>query len=182
MEPPENPGLFTLAVWVGRAPERAAAYSLVGWDGACPESLVQDYVELQTVMDDAPGVVRELVTAATVDSIRASEARWLPRGPYWRLCARHDPTGELVGFTELQVPHTRSGVAEQGDTGVRFAHRNRGIGRWLKAVNMLRLLDERPDVCMVVAVNAGSNEPMLKINREMGFRTAVRLQRWYLGV
>ncbi|HKY75356.1 MAG TPA: hypothetical protein VJS45_04400, partial [Acidimicrobiia bacterium] len=51
----------------------------------------------------------------------------------------------------------------------------RGLGRWLKAVNALRLLDERPDVEFIDTWNAGSNEAMLGINVAMGFAP---LENW----
>ena len=60
-------------------------------------------------------------------------------------------------------------MAFQGDTGVRPDHRGHGLGAWMKAVNHLRLADERPDVEWVQTWNAASNEPMLRINRALGF-------------
>jgi GNAT superfamily N-acetyltransferase len=171
-----------LVDWIERAHERASDYSLVGWDGPCPEELLDPFTRLQAVMDDAPGVQPELVVTETPMTTRARERRWLARGPYWRLCTRHAPTGELVAFTELQVPTTRPGIADQGDTAVRLDHRERGIGRWLKAANMLRLVDTRPEVQFVDTINAADNAPMIGINREMGFRPVLNWQRWDLAL
>lgn len=169
-----------LTNWIVRAQERASDYSLISWDGACPDDLLDSFARLQAVMDDAPGVQADLLVTETPESTRARERRWLARGPYWRLCSRHDPTGELVGFTELQVPTTRPAIADQGDTAVRLDHREHGLGRWLKAVNMLRLLDERPEVQFVDTINAANNAPMIEINRAMGFRAVLSWQRWDL--
>lgn len=169
-----------LVHWIERAHERASEYSLVGWDGPCPEELLESFTRLQATMDDAPGVQPELVVAETPATTRARERRWLARGPYWRLCARHVPTGELVAFTELQVPTTLPAIADQGDTAVRLDHRERGIGRWLKAVNLLRLIDTRPEVRFVDTINASDNAPMIGINRELGFRPVLSWQRWDL--
>jgi GNAT superfamily N-acetyltransferase len=58
----------------------------------------------------------------------------------------------------------------QGGTAVDPTHRNKGLGRWLKAAMLQRLLDERPEVANVDTWNAGSNEPMLAINVALGFR------------
>lgn len=170
----------TLVGWVDRARDRGSEYSLVGWDGECPDELLDQFTRLQAVMDDAPGVEPELVVAETRESTRLREQRWLARGPYWRLCVRHDPTGDLVGFTELQVPATRPGIADQGDTAVHPDHRERGLGRWLKAVNMLRLVDRRPEVRFVDTIDAADNGPMLSINGAMGFTPVLTWQRWDL--
>lgn len=171
-----------LAGWIERAQERASGYSLVGWDGPCPDELLDQFSRLQAVMDEAPGVQPELAVTETAESTRARERRWLARGPYWRLCAREDLTGELVGFTELQVPKTRPGIGDQGDTAVRADHRERGLGRWLKAVNMLRLVGTRPEVRFVDTINAADNVPMIGLNRAMGFRPVLTWQRWDLSL
>ena len=87
--------------------------------------------------------------------------------------ARHDATGEIVGLTELVLPPHRPWRAHQGDTGVNPAHRGKSLGRWLKAVNLLRLLDERPAVREVETYNAGTNQAMLSINHALGFTRRV---------
>jgi GNAT superfamily N-acetyltransferase len=88
----------------------------------------------------------------------------------WVVVARHDATGDLAGYTAFFFKKFRPWQVLQGDTGVDPAHRDRGLGRWLKAVNLLRLLDERPEAQVVDTENAGSNEPMLNINVALGFR------------
>ena len=90
---------------------------------------------------------------------------------------RHDASGELVGISELYLPRARPWFAFQGDTGVDPAHRGHGLGAWMKAVNHLRLRDERPDVEVVQTWNADSNEPMLRINRALGFAAGAALPR-----
>jgi GNAT superfamily N-acetyltransferase len=84
--------------------------------------------------------------------------------------ARHKPTGGLAGFTTVFCPRLRPDLIWQGDTGVDPAHRNRGIGRWLKAAMALRIKESHPEARRIDTYNAGSNAPMLSINLEMGFR------------
>ena len=59
-------------------------------------------------------------------------------------------------------------------------HRNLGLGRWLKAANALRLLDERPEVTTIETWNAGVNAAMLAINHAMGFQPVAEWQEWTL--
>jgi mycothiol synthase len=163
--------------WVRRAGERAAGYSLVAWDGPCPDELLDAFVELKGVMNTAPLEAFEWEDErVTAEQWRAIEAAWAARGSEpWYVCARHDDSGELAGYTELVLTATWPQMAAQGDTGVWPKHRERGLGRWLKAVNALRLLDERPEVEFIDTWNAGSNEAMLGINVAMGFRP---LENW----
>jgi hypothetical protein len=61
-------------------------------------------------------------------------------------------------------------LVEQGDTAVHADHRGHRIGWWLKAVNALRVLDEKPNVRFIETWNDGGNRWMLDINDAMGFR------------
>jgi GNAT superfamily N-acetyltransferase len=163
--------------WIRRAGERAAGYSLVGWDGPCPDELLAPFVELKAVMNTAPLEAYEWederITAKQWRQIEATNAA--RHVETWQLCARHDDSGELAGYTELAFPTLWPAAAWQEDTGVWPKHRDRGLGRWLKAVNALRLLDERSEVEFIDTWNAGSNEAMLGINEAMGFRP---LENW----
>lgn len=166
--------------WIDRAVERAPGYELVTWDGPCPDRLLGRFLDLWHVMNTAPLDDLEWEDEVmTPGRWRALEAHWAARGiTPWTVAARHVPTGELAGFTVLLLHEHRPAVAEQEDTGVRTEHRGRGLGRWLKAVNALRLLAERPEVEAVTTWNAGSNEPMLAINHAMGFRPLEWWAEW----
>ena len=69
-------------------------------------------------------------------------------------------------------------LAYQDDTGVDPEHRNKGLGRWLKAAMAKRFVSEFPDVTAIETGNAGSNEPMLNINIAMGFKTVLEVNAW----
>jgi hypothetical protein len=78
--------------------------------------------------------------------------------------------GAAAGFTELQVNRHRPTIGFQGDTVVVAAHRGHRLGRWLKAANLLQVLDAHPGLRTVTTDNADSNEHMLAINEAMGYR------------
>lgn len=85
-------------------------------------------------------------------------------------------------FATMVVSPHRPWLAFQFGTGVLRTHRGQGIGRWLKAVNALRLLDEHPQVTTVDTGNAATNEHMLAINHAMGFRKWVAWKTWELDI
>jgi GNAT superfamily N-acetyltransferase len=161
-----------LQEWVDRASERAAGYSLVGWDDPCPEEHLDAFTEVVHVMNTAPLDDLEWEDDVwTPEELQSWQAALQARGHQgWVLCARHDATGQFVGFTEMGFWPWDPARAGQGDTGVDPAHRNLGIGRWLKAAMLQRLLRERPEVRYVTTGNAGSNRPMLAINVALGFK------------
>lgn len=173
-----------LQSWVEGARERAAAYSLVSWDGPCPEEWLSAFCDLKAVMNTAPldGLERDDDHHTPVQW-REREAALAAQGfDTWTLCAHHDPSGELAGLTELLFPRLWPEMCYQEDTGVWPKHRERGLGRWLKATLALRLLDERPEVSRVETWNAGSNRAMLAINTGMGFRALEDWGAWQAPV
>ncbi|MEN3274117.1 MAG: hypothetical protein V7636_2878 [Actinomycetota bacterium] len=160
-----------LESWRADAP---AGYSLVQYSGRCPDDLVERYVAAEHSMNDAPRTESLGDFTYTVASKRLGEAELETESAVaWFAGAIHDDTGELAGFTELIHRDRRPWIIEQEDTVVVPAHRGHAIGRWLKAVNALRLLDEQPEVRVIETWNDGSNKWMLAINDAMGFRPVV---------
>ena len=161
-----------LQEWVDRAAERAAGYSLVGWDDPCPDEHLDAFTEVMHVMNTAPLDDLDWEDYIwTPDLVRPWQATMHERGfENWVLCARENATGRFVGYTEMGFWPWEPERAGQGDTGVDQAHRNLGLGRWLKAAMLKRVLRERPAVRYVDTGNAGSNRPMLAINVALGFK------------
>jgi GNAT superfamily N-acetyltransferase len=149
----------------------APGYSLVTFDGRCPDDLIDDVVALHNVMNDAPRSDSLGDFVFTAEQRRRSEAEHAADDSVeWFVAARHDATGELAGYTQLLIRRYKAWLVEQGDTAVAPAHRGHGIGRWVKAVNALRVLDELPNARVIETWNDGSNRWMLAINDDLGFR------------
>ncbi|HUP87643.1 MAG TPA: GNAT family N-acetyltransferase [Acidimicrobiales bacterium] len=157
--------------WVVRAKERAEGYSMLAWDGPVPDEYLDRFVALTMVMNTAPRDDLEMDDwIHTPERHREGEERAIKAGhAWWTLVVRHDASDELVGYTEFVFPSHAPEAAWQEATAVDPTHRDKGLGRWLKASNCLRLLDEKPDVRYVDTWNAYSNAPMLGINIAMGF-------------
>ncbi|HEX4978912.1 MAG TPA: GNAT family N-acetyltransferase [Acidimicrobiales bacterium] len=166
--------------WVDDASIAARDYELVAYDGPTPAELVDDFVDLHHVTNTAPRDDLDMDDEVlTPERLREEEDRMSAFGVQrWRVLARHAASGRLAGYTELLFEPHSGDHAEQGWTAVRPEHRGHGIGRWLKAVNILRLLEERPEVEAVDTWNAFSNGPMLAINVAMGFELVRAYNGW----
>jgi GNAT superfamily N-acetyltransferase len=164
-----------------RAGESSSGYSLVAFDAPCPsDDLAEAFVLVRHVMNDAPRAESEAAWTFTVDELRALEtAADAAHLDWWSVGVRHDATDEVVGLSEMYLPAARPWIVFQGDTGVAPAHRGHGLGAWMKAVLHLRLRAERPATEHVQTWNAAANEPMLRINRALGYVPVQRFQAWH---
>lgn len=113
------------------------------------------------------GRVRQEYTVARAQGRRVVES-----------IARHVASGDLVGYTTIQVPAHTPQHALQWDTLVRADHRGHRLGLALKLANLRVLRAHAPDVVRISTYNAAENEPMLRVNRALGFRVVGTLREW----
>jgi GNAT superfamily N-acetyltransferase len=169
--------------WIEQRLERAAGYSLVRWIGACPEELLKPFAQLREAMDTAPKGDLDFTVEWSPKSIRAAEeAHVRCHRRNLVLCARDDATGDLVALTDVLAPAGRRTLAFQEDTVVRPEHRNRGLGRWVKAEMLRWLAEEEPQVEQIVTWNATENAAMRGINTELGFVPGDTWAEWQFSV
>lgn len=173
-----------MEAWVRDGPSRASGYELLWWDGDVPEEHLDAFVELMLVMNDAPRDDLELNDfTLTPEEWREGEGRGNAVGQQtWRLVARRKSDGALVGLHDLTWVPAFPAVMWIGSTGVRPEDRGHALGKWLKAAMMLRVLDERPEIHDIRTDNAESNEAMLSINLQMGYRELLAVTTWELKV
>jgi GNAT superfamily N-acetyltransferase len=172
-----------VARWVADGPVRAPGYRLEFIAGRTPPDLVDRVAEVLNVMNTAPRENLDIDDIpATADLVRENEEAALAAGQQlWAFYAVEESSGRLVGLTTITI---RPGTPDRvwvGDTGVDVEHRGRGLGKWLKASITERILTELPEVRWVITWNAGSNDAMLGINTELGFRTVAVHTTWQIA-
>lgn len=170
--------------WVEQGETHAADFELLANDGPYPESWLADISRLYDAANDAPRDDLAMEDEhRSPQMLREMEAAFLGRGEErWTLVARQRASGDLAGFTEMYWSPAQPDRAQQAWTVVLPAYRNQGLGRWLKAAMIEKLLRERPAVTRVSTGNANSNAPMLSINRQMGFKAYRTWTFWQIEV
>jgi len=150
------------------------------WD-TLPEEWLEDRALLARRMTtDAPmGELSLEEEDWDVERVREFWARSRAQG---RRCvesvARHVESGRLVGFTDIQISAATPQLGYQGDTLVLREYRGHGLGMALKRVNLSALQRDQPQVSTIRTWNARSNEPMLRVNRELGFVVTGYTHEW----
>jgi hypothetical protein len=154
----------------------AGDYELVRILGRTPAELVDAMVELVSAINDAPTDDLDIEDEVfSPERLAAYEDAALARGNrLYRLVARHRTTGELGGHTVVAVEDQRPEIADQHDTAVAKAHRGHRLGLLLKAGMLLWLAEAEPQVATIDTWNAESNDHMIGVNEELGYRVMGR--------
>jgi GNAT superfamily N-acetyltransferase len=169
--------------WVAEGPIRAPGYRLEFVAGRTPPELTDRVADVFNVMNTAPRENMDVSdTPVTPELVRTYEDAIVAAGDeMWAYYAIEESSGRFVGLTNVTIRRGEPDRVHVGDTGVDTAHRGHALGKWLKAEMTRRIMAELPDVRWVITHNAGSNDAMLGINSELGFRTTAVLTTWQIA-
>jgi GNAT superfamily N-acetyltransferase len=147
-----------------------AGYRVEYHPGGPPAELLEAYATAKESARDLAGDLDLRPSSYDADRLRASLATLHARGlrPYI-VVGLHEASGKIAGLTEVVVAAQRPSRADQYDTVVVPAHRGYGLGRALKARMLLELRGAEKQLVDVQTWNAVENEPMLRVNTELGF-------------
>jgi GNAT superfamily N-acetyltransferase len=169
--------------WISRAKERAAEYQLEFWENETSKEKLTDYVTLYNdfTNSEPKGDLNYADEDFDVEYIKEEmEVNKNRSWKHWLLLARHSPSGVLAGFTEVVYTGFNKELVLQFGTGVLKKHRNRGLGRWLKAEMINEIRHRLPDVKRIRSHNATNNKAMTKINEELGFKVQYFEDYWHI--
>jgi GNAT superfamily N-acetyltransferase len=158
------------------AAQVATDYELVRLIGELPEELLDPMVALTASINDAPTDDLDIEDDVyTRERLRAYEqAQAAHDRKLCRVIARHKHTGELAGHSAVTVENERPHIAWQADTAVDRAHRGHRLGALVKTGMLRWLREDQPAVTLIDTWNAESNDHMIGINEQLGYRIIAR--------
>jgi len=170
--------------WLTGGAARAANFEVGFWDATYPEEELPAIATLHDLLNQSPRDGLDMEDQhITPEQLRQMErSNRASNTARWTLFARERVTGALAGFTEVFWHPNRPALLSQGITGVFPAYRNQGLGRWLKAAMLDKVLHERPQVRAIRTGNADSNAAMLAINHQLGFKPYIANTIWQVDL
>ena len=170
--------------WLEHGQQIGTNFELGFWDGPYPEEQIQQVAELYEVTNQQPfGDLEVEDMHMTPEHLRQTENNNLARGNQrWTFYIIDRATGKFAGYTETIWNPNRPELLRQDMTGVLPQYRNQGLGRWLKAAMLDKILKERSQVKYVRTGNADVNAAMLKINNELGFKPYTADALWQVEI
>ncbi len=150
----------------------ATSYELVRLVGRTPDDMIDQVAEMSAAINDAPLDDLDIEDEVYAPQrIRNYESALELRGQrFYRLLARHRDTGELAGHTIVAVPEEQPELGDQHDTSVVRSHRGHRLGLLLKSGMNLWLAEVEPQLQTVDTWNAESNDHMVAVNEQLGYR------------
>ncbi|WBB48845.1 GNAT family N-acetyltransferase [Verrucosispora sp. WMMA2044] len=167
------------------ARRRAVGYEVLRWRGRTPDDLAADVAYLDgRLLADAPmGDLAWEPERVDAERLRGTELALDARGRRrYHVGVRHEASGRLVAWTLLDVGASADWHSFQQITIVDPEHRGHRLGLLSKIENLRHLLAHEPAVRVIDTFNAASNDHMITINEQLGFRVRDRWSNWQLDV
>lgn len=168
--------------WLDLPDEAAFKIAVKEWRGRIPEEYIQEITDFyQTIYDAEPqteGSEAERYRF-TPENVLLGEKKCLAGGRKRIIVYVRDVhSNKLTGLTEISWSPSRPSILSQGYTAVLPYFRGKGLGRRLKAEMLERILRELPQAELIQAGNDDSNNSILSINTELGFKHFIATTTW----
>jgi len=162
----------SLQTWADLAAEKAAGYRLETFVGAFPDELAESLCVLlgQLAVDAPTGDVDYEEEVMTPDRLAERYAMSAAMGRETFETVAVTPDGVVAAQSTLQAPAEGGTDAFQWGTFVHREHRGHRLGLAVKTANLRAMQVQRPHLQRVVTQNGETNDYMISINEQIGFR------------
>lgn len=157
----------------------ADGYRLIQWIGVPPDEVIADaaYLDSRLIADSPVGDLAWEPEKVDAERVRQTELNRIERGR----AAYHSGVlagSRMIAWTTIAGQVARPEQAWQLITLVDPEHRGHRLGLVVKLENLRHARANRPGLEVIDTFNAATNEHMLAINRQMGFRAVESMIQW----
>jgi len=171
----------TIATLRASAERAAGGYSLISWAGAIPDQYVEAMAEVFNAFNDAPHGEHEEPERWDADRVRQRTDAALKAGVMrgYSVAALRDSDGEMAAYSQVLVDPEHHGWGYQQLTAVTRPHRGHRLGLLVKTAMLELLAKAEPGLDKISTGNAASNEHMIAVNEQLGYRVVEPGWRFY---
>jgi GNAT superfamily N-acetyltransferase len=171
----------TIAMLRASADKAADGYSLVSWDGPIPDEYLGPMAEIFNAFADAPHGENTEPEVWDADRVRERTGKAVRAGLLrsHSVAAVCDSTGEMAAFTEIGVIPEHASWGWQQLTAVIRTHRGHRLGLLVKMEMLSLLASAEPQLERIATGNAASNQHMIAVNEQLGYRVVGPCWRFY---
>jgi len=162
--------------------ERAAAgYSLVSWSGPTPEKYEGPLAGVINAFNDAPHGENFEPEEWTADRVRERTGQFERAGLLnsYSVAAIADETGEMTAYSGVITNPEYPQWAFQQLTAVVRDHRGHRLGLLVKTAMLELLAAEEPQLEYLLTGNAATNQYMIAVNEQLGYKVVEPGWRFY---
>lgn len=136
-----------------------------------PEKDIEEFCQLYTeTLNQVPKGELEWEEIVTPETRKNQEKRRTKLEATWTTMISKEEDGTISGLTETLYLPDQPTLLIQHLTGVKEEYRRRGLGKWLKAEMLAYAKESFPNIKFVITDFAVINDPMITINRKLGFK------------
>ncbi|MHA2157174.1 MAG: GNAT family N-acetyltransferase [Candidatus Hodarchaeales archaeon] len=166
----DNMNWDMLNEWKNSGSQRAKGATLEQFEQV-PKEDIEEFCQLFTeTLNLIPRGELEWEAKETPEVRKATEERLAKLKTTRTTFVSRESEGILSGLTETFLFNDRPTLLYQGLTGVKKEYQGKGLGKWLKAEMLFYCKKKFPNIKFVATDFALVNEPMIAINRKLGFK------------
>lgn len=163
------------------ADQAAAGYSLVTWTGVTPDEYCGPLADVVNAFNDAPHGENDEPEDWDADRIRERADSVVRAGLLrsYSVAAFRDGTGEMVAYSAIIIAPEHPQWGFQQLTAVVRTHRGHRLGLLVKTAMLEWLAEAEPRLEWIATGNAATNEHMIAINEQLGYKVVKPGWRFY---
>ena len=171
----------TIASLRASAEKAAAGYSLVSWTGDTPDEYCAGLAEVFNAFNDAPHGENAQPEVWDAKRVRERTGIFVRAGLLrgYAIAGLCDATGEMAAISQVIVDPEASQWGFQQLTAVVRSHRGHRLGLLVKTAMLELLASAEPQVDRIATGNAASNEHMIAVNDQLGYKVVEPGWRFY---